>query len=63
MRQAGLRGVSRRRGWVKTTDFSWIESWYNPKRLHSGVGYRSPVEFEKTLMRETATTFTELCEN
>ena len=43
--------------------FSWIESWYNPKRLHSGVGYRSPVEFKKILMRETATTFTELCEN
>ena len=23
--------------------FSTIEGWYNPARLHSGLGYRSPV--------------------
>jgi putative transposase len=23
--------------------FSDIEGWYNPVRLHSGLGYRSPV--------------------
>ena len=28
--------------------FSWIESWYNPARRHSSLGYLSPMEFEKT---------------
>jgi putative transposase len=27
--------------------FNWIESWYNRKRRHSYLGYRSPAEFEK----------------
>ena len=26
--------------------FSYIEGWYNPVRLHSGLGYRSPVTYE-----------------
>ena len=26
--------------------FSYIEGWYNPARLHSGFGYRSPMTFE-----------------
>jgi transposase InsO family protein len=26
--------------------FSYIEGWYNPARLHSGLGYRSPVTYE-----------------
>lgn len=27
--------------------FDFIEGFYNPKRLHSSIGYLSPVEFEK----------------
>jgi transposase InsO family protein len=27
--------------------FSYIEGWYNPARLHSGLGYRSPTVHEK----------------
>jgi transposase InsO family protein len=29
--------------------FSYIEGYYNRIRLHSGLGYRSPLEFEKQL--------------
>jgi putative transposase len=27
--------------------FEWIVCWYNPKRRHSSLGMRSPIEFEK----------------
>jgi putative transposase len=26
--------------------FSYIEGWYNPARLHSGLGYRSPMTYK-----------------
>ena len=26
--------------------FSYIEGWYNQVRLHSGLGYRSPMTYE-----------------
>jgi transposase InsO family protein len=28
----------------------WIEGFYNRRRLHSSIGYRSPVSFEQSLM-------------
>lgn len=46
-----------RRSWKSKTEarlavFTWIESWYNPKRRHSGLGYLSPNNFEKKLSEE-----------
>lgn len=32
---------------ARTTIFEYIEVWYNRKRLHSTLGYLSPVEFEQ----------------
>lgn len=26
--------------------FEWIEAWYKPRRRHSALGYRSPIDFE-----------------
>ncbi|MFD8085220.1 transposase [Kitasatospora sp. NPDC059722] len=34
---------------ARTAIFEWIEAWYNMRRLHSGLGYRSPVEYETVL--------------
>lgn len=43
-----------RRSWKNKTEarlaiFSWIESWYNLTRGHSGLRYLSPNNFEKKL--------------
>lgn len=32
---------------AKMAVFEWIEGWYNPHRRHSGLGYRSPVNYER----------------
>ena len=31
---------------ARTALFTWIEGWYNPRRRHSALGYRSPIAFE-----------------
>ena len=41
-----------RRSWKTKTEarlavFTWIESWYNPRRRHSGLNYKSPNNFER----------------
>ena len=35
--------------------FGYIEGYYNRIRLHSGIGYRSPLEFEKQLKLKSKT--------
>jgi putative transposase len=36
--------------------FEWIEGWYNPHRRHSGLGYRSPVNYERAHERSSSAT-------
>ena len=30
--------------------FSFVEGWYNPLRLHSALGYRSPITYEQQML-------------
>jgi putative transposase len=32
--------------------FRFIESWYNPARRHSGLGYLSPIAYEEKMQPE-----------
>lgn len=34
--------------------FTYIERWYNPPRLHSSLGYRSPDAYERDVQRQRA---------
>ena len=31
---------------AKQAIFEWIETWYNRQRLHSSLGYMSPIDYE-----------------
>ena len=52
--------LTRSRSWrtrreLETAVFAWIEAWYNRRRLHSTLGYRSPADFENgTLSKDGA---------
>jgi len=44
-----------RRSWETKTEarlalFTYIEGWYNPRRRHSRLKYRSPISFEKEML-------------
>ena len=50
-----------RRSWKTKTEarlavFTWIESWYNPRRRHSGLNYQSPNTFERKQQDKTINT-------
>src|SRR3954468_23397234 len=52
--------LTRRRSWptrreLKSAVFAWIEGWYNRRRLHSTLGYRSPVDFENETLSKDGT--------
>jgi len=36
---------------ARSAIFDWIEAWYNRERRHSGLGYRSPDNYERDLER------------
>lgn len=42
------------RAGLRSAIFGYIEGWYNTRRLHSSLGYRSPADYEATI-NETAT--------
>ncbi len=39
---------------AKTAIFEYLEAFYNTRRLHSSLGYRSPATFEEDRMREAS---------
>ncbi|MCB1010612.1 MAG: DDE-type integrase/transposase/recombinase [Microthrixaceae bacterium] len=50
------RELAHKRSWTTRADarrdlIRWIEGWFNPHRLHSSNGYRSPIETETTWYR------------
>jgi len=47
--------LTRRRSWpsrreLQSAVFTWIEGWYNPRRLHSKLGYLAPARYEAMTM-------------
>jgi putative transposase len=47
----------KRRSWptrreAQSAIFEWIEGWYNPRRLHSTLGYLSPNNYEQLILEK-----------
>ena len=42
--------------------FTYIEGFYNPLRLHSGLGYRSPIDYERSFHHAQLSPMTSLPE-
>lgn len=47
---SGLEFPSRQA--AKTAIFDYLETFYNTRRLHSSLGYRSPTDFEEDRIGE-----------
>jgi putative transposase len=47
------RGCWPTREEVRTAIFEYVEGFYNHRRIHSSLGYRSPVDYEEGRMRGT----------
>jgi putative transposase len=52
--------LTRRRSWptrreLQSAVFAWIEGWYNRRRLHSTLGYLSPVGYENRTLGQRGT--------
>ena len=43
---------------AKLLAFDYIHCFYNPRRRHSSLGYRSPIEFEKSIVPPESSTIT-----
>lgn len=41
---------------AKMATFDWLEGWYNPHRRHSGLGRRSPVNYERLALAHQVAT-------
>ena len=52
-----LDSVIGTRVFTKGVVFEWIEVFYNRQRLHSTLGFKSPVEFEKSWSRDQMPNF------
>jgi len=46
------RNHFRTREAARQTTFAWLEGWYNTRRRHSSIGYRSPCDFERAFFGE-----------
>ncbi len=52
--------LTHRRSWptrreLQTAVFAWIEGWYNRRRLHSTLGYLSPLDYENRTLGQGGT--------